>query len=122
MNDSDLKIERIKGTGPGGQRKNKVATAIRLTHIPTGIVVVADKRTSTESMRQARKDMEKRLAGAKAEAKAVAKKARRYHAIHNEETIRTYDFKAGTVKDHRTKKVASLKDVLGKGKIELLHP
>jgi len=33
--DSDLKIERIRGAGPGGQRKNKVATCVRLTHIPS---------------------------------------------------------------------------------------
>ena len=99
-----------------------MATAIRLTHLPTGTVVVADKRTQTESMRQARKDMEKRLAGAKADAKAAVKKARRDHAIHNEKTIRTYDFKSGVVKDHRTKKTASLKDVLGKGRFDLLNP
>lgn len=121
LNDAELKIERIRGTGPGGQRKNKVATCIRLTHIPTGIVVVADHRTQTESMRHARKDMERKLAEAKAGLKASEKKARRDKAIHDTTTIRTYDFKAGTVKDHRTKKVASLKDVLGKGKIDLLR-
>lgn len=120
INKSDLKIERIRGTGPGGQRRNKVATCVRLTHLPTGLVVTADCRTQPESMRQAMEEMEKRIKDAKAETKAVAKKARRDKAIHDTPTIRTYDFKAGVVRDHRTGKVAPLKQVLGKGKIELL--
>lgn len=118
---ADLKIERIRGTGPGGQRKNKVATCVRLTHIPTGVVVTADCRTQPESMRKALKDMETRLAEAEAGEKAAKKKARRDRAIKNQVTIRTYDFQHGTVKDHRSGKVASLKQVLGKGKIELLR-
>jgi len=119
---SDLKIERIRGTGPGGQRKNKVATCVRLTHIPTGIVVVSDKRTQPESMRHALKEMDRRMVAAKEEAKAAQRKKKRDYAIHNETTIRTYDFKSGRVKDHRSKKTASIKDVLLKGRIDLLRP
>jgi peptide chain release factor 1 len=117
---SDIKVERIRGTGPGGQRKNKVATCVRLTHLPTGIVVTADCRTQPESMRKALKDLDKRLAEASATAKAEKRKAKRDHAIKNETTIRTYDFKSGQVRDHRTGKTAPIKQVLGKGKIELL--
>ena len=66
------------------------------------------------------REIQRRLVERKQEQIAAAKKARRDDAIRNEQTIRTYNFDRGTVKDHRTGKVASIKDVLGKGKIELL--
>ncbi len=118
---SEIKIETMRGTGPGGQRKNKVETCVRATHIPTGVTVTVDTRSQAASMKMALKELEARLIEAKKQEKASAKKARRDHAIHNETTVRTYDFKKGIVKDHRSGKTASLKDVLVKGRIDLLH-
>ncbi len=118
---SEIKIETMRGTGPGGQRKNKVETCVRATHIPTGVTVTVDTRSQAASMKMALKELEARLIEAKKQEKAKAKKARRDHAVHNETTVRTYKFREGIVIDHRTGKTASLKDVLIKGKIDLLH-
>ena len=117
----DVKIEYTKGTGPGGQNKNKVETACRLTHEPTGIQAYADCRTRRQSYKQAMKTLKKRLKDAESEKEAIAKKEKRDKAIKDTQRIRTYDFKSGVVTDHRTGKKASIKDVLGKGKIDLLR-
>jgi len=121
MNKSELKIEYMRGTGAGGQRKNKVATACRITHIPSGLSAYSDQRMQKDSRKSAMKDLLKKLGLRKDAKRAEAKKKRRDHAIHNEERIRTYDFKKGIVIDHRTGKKASLKEVLGKGRIDLLR-
>ncbi len=118
---SDLKIERIRGKGPGGQNKNKVCSCIRLTHLPTGIVVRIDGRDQGQNLKQAMAEMEQRLAERKQAARAIARKARRDEAIRNETTVRTYDYKSGLVRDHRTGRTASIKDVLGKGRVDLLQ-
>lgn len=121
MNKNDLKFEFIRGTGPGGQHKNKTCSACRVTHIPTGITAYADERSQKHSKKMALKELESRVNNLKEEEKAKEKKAKRDYAIHNTEVIRTYDFKHQTVKDHRSKKTASIKDILGKGKLDLLR-
>jgi len=118
---NELKIEWYKGQGPGGQHKNKKATACRITHLPTGVVATADGRHRTQNKREAMATLSRRLANRKAEAEAAEKKARRDHNIHNMKTIRTYDFKRGMVKDHRTGIEAPLHKVLIKGMIDLLR-
>ncbi len=117
---SDLKIEYMRGTGPGGQHRNKTESACRITHLPTGISAYADERSQHHSRKLAMKTLENRLKKAKEDKKAAAKKSRRDAAIHDRTIIRTYHFLRGTVKDHRNGKTASLKDVLEKGRIDLL--
>jgi peptide chain release factor 1 len=121
LNKKDLKIEYMRGKGPGGQRKNKLDTACRITHVPTGVSAYADERSQHHSKRRAMQDLKQKLKNIIEERKAKDKKAKRDHAIHNTKRIRTYDFKKNTVTDHRTNKTASLKEVVGKGKIELLR-
>lgn len=117
----DIKIKYTKGTGPGGQNKNKLETACRIMHIPTGITAYADCRKRRQSYKEAMKVLEQRLQEASEAEQAEARKARRYRAIHNTPRVRTYDYKSGVVTDHRTGKKASLKDVLRKGRIDLLQ-
>jgi peptide chain release factor 1 len=121
MKKKDLKIEYMRGTGPGGQHRNKTDSACRITHIPTGVSAYADERSQHHSKKKAMAELEQRLKDIKAEKKAAEKKAKRDHAIHNTERIRTYDFKKGIVTDHRTGKKASLKEVMEKGRIDLLR-
>lgn len=121
FNKSDVKVERIRGSGPGGQNKNKVASCVRLTHVPSGIVVRIDGRDQHKNLAMAWKELERRLAAAEAETKAAQRKARRDDAIKNTAVIRTYDYKSDRVKDHRTGKTASIKDILTKGKLESLR-
>lgn len=65
-------------------------------------------------------DLEQKLRNRESEKSASKKKAHRDWATHNTPIIRTYDFKSQTVKDHRTKKNASIKEVLIKGKFDLI--
>lgn len=121
MNRDELKIEYMRGKGPGGQHRNKTNSACKITHIPTGITAYCDERDQKTSLRKATEEMQRRLKEAKAAAKASERKERRDEAIKPQATARTYDFKRGIVKDHRTGKEASVKDVLFKGRIELLR-
>ena len=118
---TELKIETMRGTGPGGQHKNKTDSACRITHIPTGISSYADERKQTQSKKKAMAELIKRIKQAKADKVAANKKARRDHAIANQKTIRTYDFKKNRVKNHVTGKTADLKRVLVKGEIDLIR-
>jgi protein subunit release factor A len=117
----DISFEYTKGKGPGGQHRNKTCSAVRAKHIPTGITAYVDGRDQHKNKRAAIKMLEKRVAQAKREVNAAKKKADRDHKIHNTETIRTYDYSRGEVKDHRTGKKASLKNILDKGKLDLLR-
>lgn len=120
MKRTDLKIEYMRGSGPGGQHRNKTESACRITHIPSGIQAYADERSQKHSLKSAMQELESRIADAKSGVKAAAKKARRDEAIKPSATVRTYNMSRGVVKDHRTGKTASVKDVLGKGMIDLL--
>lgn len=123
MNLDDIRFEFTRGTGPGGQHKNKTSSAVRATHIPTNIVVfVQDERSQHANKRKAIKILEERVNNRIAEKKAHAKKARRDEKIHERNIVRTYNYSRGTVKDHRSGKVASIKDVVDKGRIDLLKP
>jgi len=117
----DMKIETIRGKGPGGQHKNKTDSMVRITHIPTGVVVSVDGRHQHRNRKQAIAELERRLRESKLRQQAAHKKARRDAVIHERTTVRTYDFSRGVVKDHRTGKTASLKNILEKGKLGLLH-
>ena len=117
----DIKFEFMRGKGPGGQHKNKTDSACRVTHIPTGTTAYADERSQVDSKRIALRTLQQRLEDMKAEKLRAEKKKRRDMAIKNRGNVRTYDFKRGVVKDHRTGKEASVKDVLRKGRLHLLR-
>jgi len=117
----DIKIEYTKGKGPGGQHKNKTSSMVRITHKPTGIVVTVDGRHQHKNRRAALAELERRLRESKRQQQAAHKKAHRDAKIHDHTVVRTYDFSRGVVKDHRTGKTASLKNILDKGKLGLLH-
>lgn len=122
VNKQDCVIERIVGTGPGGQHRNKTASCVRVTHKPTGIVVRIDGRYQHKNLAMAMKELDRRISEQKADSEKATRKGRRDYAIKNEVTIRTYDFKSGLAWDHRTGKKAPLKEVLGKGRFELISP
>lgn len=120
VNKNDLKIECIRGKGPGGANKNKVSSCVKITHIPTGITVMKDGRDQNVNKQMALDELERRLKELVDRKKAKEKKKMRDHRINNTPIIRTYNFVRNTVKDHRSKKTASLNDVLRKGRIDLL--
>lgn len=118
---SDITFRYTRGKGPGGQHKNKTDSCVMAKHVPTGIEVRVDGRDQHRNKRIAIRRLNKAVAAEFDKLRAKRKKARRDHAIANEERVRTYDFSRGVVTDHRTGRVASLKDVLTKGKLEKLQ-
>jgi protein subunit release factor B len=59
----DLAIERLKGSGPGGQRRNKRETGVRITHLPTGITAMAtEERSQALNLKRAKERLAERLA------------------------------------------------------------
>lgn len=122
LNNKDLRFEYTRGKGAGGQHKNKTSSCVKITHIPTGIMVRIDGRDQHQNKKNALIELENRVAQQRLDEKAAQKKERRDEKIHDHTTIRTYDYKSMTVKDHRTGKRASLKEVLEKGRIDLLYP
>jgi peptide chain release factor 1 len=117
----NVKVEYSKGKGPGGQRKNKVETKVTLTHMPTGITVSIDGRERSKNEKEAYKILRQKLREHAEEERAKKKKESRDARIKNTKIIRTYNFVKGVVIDHRTGKHASLKEVLRKGRIDLLR-
>jgi peptide chain release factor 1 len=117
MDKKDLRISFTKGTGPGGQNKNKRLTACIVVHVPTGARAYADRRTQEESLREAMRDIEKKVHELKEREKAAQKKQRRDAAIKDNTIVRTYSYVRGTVKDHRTGKQATIKQVMEKGEL-----
>jgi len=117
---SDLYVETMRGKGPGGQHKNKTDSAVRITHKPTGIVVYVDGRKQSQNKSKAMRELKKRLKQKEKDEHAAAKKALRDKKIKETQAVRTYDYTRGIVTDRRTKKQASLKHVMDKGRVDLL--
>lgn len=118
----DLKIETMRGSGPGGQHKNKTDSCVRATHIPSGLSVTIDGRNQSKNKKEAISRLEELILEKKEQELAAKKKALRDQKIKDRKYVRTYDFKKKQVVDHRSKKRAPLDEVLYKGKFELLRP
>jgi peptide chain release factor 1 len=116
----DLEMDVFRGTGPGGQSVNTTDSAVRLTHKPSGMVVVSrEERSQLQNREKALRLLRARLlANAQAEAAAKEAASRRSQVGTGEraEKIRTYNFPDGRITDHRTKHTShQLQDVLAGG-------
>ncbi|MGB2762067.1 MAG: PCRF domain-containing protein [Minisyncoccales bacterium] len=104
----DLKIDIYKSSGPGGQNVNKRETAIRITHLSTGIVVTSQtERNQLENKENALSILEARLLEKKQreeEERIGEKRKAQIHAAQRAEKIRTYNFPQDRITDHRIKK------------------
>ena len=112
-----LRIEYVRGSGPGGQHRNKKATTVRITHLETGLQVTVGGRSRAQNKRQALKEIQALLEQKALEEAKEDRQKERDRRIRESETIRTYDFKRQVVKDHRTKREEPLDRILNKGEI-----
>jgi ribosome-associated protein len=63
IRDGDLLVERLRRSGPGGQRRNKRETGVRVTHVPTGVTVMAtERRSQPQNLEAAKERLARRLA------------------------------------------------------------
>ncbi len=122
VNPADLRVDTYRASGAGGQHVNKTDSAVRLTHIPSGIVVECqDERSQHKNRARAMSLLQARLLDAKVSAQAAEQAEARKSLVGSgdrSERIRTYNFPQGRVTDHRINLTLYKLDEILEGSLE----
>ena len=122
IDESDLKIDVFRSSGPGGQSVNTTDSAVRITHVPTGIVVaMQDERSQLQNREKAMRVLRARIFEAERERQAAEQAAARSAQVGTgarAEKIRTYNFPENRVTDHRVKLTTHRLDQVLQGDLE----
>lgn len=105
LNDADLRVDTFRASGAGGQHVNKTDSAVRLTHLPTGIVVECqDERSQLKNRARAKSLLQAKLLDMEQSRQANEQAEERRNLVGSgdrSERIRTYNYPQGRVTDHR---------------------
>ena len=125
--DKDLRIDVFRSSGPGGQSVNTTDSAVRITHLPTGIVVSQqDEKSQHKNKAKALKILRSRLLDNQLQEKNKERSEQRKSQVGSgdrSERIRTYNFPQGRVSDHRINlTLYNLSEILEGNIDELINP
>lgn len=119
---NDLRIDVFRSSGPGGQSVNTTDSAVRITHLPTGIVVSCqNEKSQLQNREQAMRILRARLLAAaqeEAEAAAAAERRSQVRTVDRSERIRTYNFPENRISDHRVGYKAYNLDAVLEGELD----
>ena len=122
INMNELRIDVYRSSGPGGQSVNTTDSAVRITHIPTGIVVSCqNEKSQLQNKESALRILRARLLAAAQEAQEAAAAAERksqVRTVDRSERIRTYNFPENRISDHRVNYKANNLDAVLNGELD----
>ncbi len=122
VNPSDLRIDVYRASGAGGQHVNTTDSAVRITHIPTGVVVACqDERSQHKNKAKALKELQSRLYSShkeKQDAEMAAQRKEQVGSATRSEKVRTYNYPQNRVTDHQVEITLNKLDIIMEGNLD----